>query len=79
VLAKNSATNYDTLWVTPAAGGGGGFLTGTGAPGSGVGNNGDVYLDLATLEMWGPKAAGAWPGVAFAKLVPTYVIGQDVV
>ena len=46
------------------------FLSGVGAPSAGVGVDGSVYLALDTLELWGPKAAGAWPGAAFARLMP---------
>jgi hypothetical protein len=47
-----------------------GFLAGTGAPAAGVGFNGAIYLDTASLRLWGPKAAGAWPGTALGRLVP---------
>jgi hypothetical protein len=33
---------------------------GTGAPGSGVGNNGDFYIDTAGNMLYGAKSAGAW-------------------
>jgi hypothetical protein len=46
------------------------FVAGTGAPPAGVGVDGSIYLDTAGLRVWGPKAAGAWPSVAFAKLLP---------
>ena len=36
-------------------------LNGTGAPGSGVGVNGDFYIDTAAKTLYGPKAGGAWP------------------
>jgi hypothetical protein len=46
------------------------FVSGTGAPAAGVGVDGAVYLDVTSLRMWGPKAAGAWPGAAFGRVVP---------
>jgi hypothetical protein len=46
------------------------FVTGSGAPGSGAGVDGAVYLDVASLEFWGPKAAGAWPATPFGRLMP---------
>ena len=46
------------------------FLSGTGAPTSGVGVAGSIYLAVDTLELWGPKTGGAWPGAAFARLMP---------
>ena len=51
------------------------FVSGTGAPSAGTGVDGSIYLDTATGRMWGPKAAGAWPGAAFGRLLelaPTY-------
>lgn len=40
-------------------------LNGLGAPGAGVGSNGDFYINTSTWTIHGPKAAGAWPaGVA---------------
>lgn len=33
---------------------------GTGAPSSGIGVNGDYYLDTATGDIYGPKTAGVW-------------------
>ena len=46
------------------------FLSGAGAPTAGVGVDGSIYLDTATGRLWGPKAAGAWPGTAFARAMP---------
>ena len=34
---------------------------GTGAPISGIGLNGDFYIDDAAWEVYGPKASGVWP------------------
>jgi hypothetical protein len=38
------------------------ILNGTGAPTSTVGIDGDFYLDTTANNVYGPKAAGAWPG-----------------
>lgn len=56
-----------------------GFNTvpGTGAPGSGVGNNGDYYLDVAGFVLYGPKAAGAWPGSGTPMRGATGATGSD--
>jgi integrin beta 8 len=35
-------------------------LSGAGAPGAGVGANGDFYIDTTAHAIYGPKAAGAW-------------------
>lgn len=37
------------------------ILSGTGAPGSGLGKNGDFYVDVsAPMRMYGPKLSGVW-------------------
>jgi hypothetical protein len=42
--------------------------TGSGAPSNASGQDGDWYLDTTTGTLYGPKAAGVWPG-------PTYLVG----
>lgn len=44
------------------------IIQGAGAPGSGVGNNGDYYINASNGDMYGPKAAGAWPGSPFVNI-----------
>ena len=34
---------------------------GSGAPGGGVGNDGDFYIDTVAYLIYGPKAGGVWP------------------
>lgn len=47
--------------IPPGLGGGGNtVLHGTGAPGGGVGEDGDFYIDTAADAIYGPKAGGAW-------------------
>lgn len=53
----------------PSTGGGGGggadgknVRNGTGAPGAGLGVDGDFYIDTAASAIYGPKTAGAWGG-----------------
>lgn len=36
------------------------ILSGTNTPGSGVGNNGDYYINTTTWQIYGPKTSGAW-------------------
>lgn len=36
------------------------WLTGAGVPAAGVGNDGDLYLNLTNYDIYGPKTAGAW-------------------
>lgn len=47
---------------TPGAPGADGntILNGTGAPAGGLGQNGDIYLDVTNNLFYGPKAGGAW-------------------
>lgn len=44
------------------------ILNGSGAPSSGIGGNGDFYIDTANSNIYGPKTAGAWGS-------PTSLIG----
>lgn len=51
------------------------FIAGNGAPTGATGVDGAVYLDVVSLKMYGPKAAGAWPAQPFGRLLqlaPTY-------
>lgn len=41
--------------------GGSPVLAGDGAPGSGVGNVGDLFIDRSNKLLYGPKEAGGWP------------------
>lgn len=36
------------------------IYSGTGAPGTGLGTNGDYYLDKNTAQLYGPKTASGW-------------------
>jgi len=47
------------------------ILNGSGPPDNALGQNGDFYLDTSTMDLYGPKAAGAWPGS------PTSLIGPQ--
>lgn len=53
--AANVATQGDIT-----GGGGNTVLNGSGAPSSGLGNNGDFYIDTTATAIYGPKTAGAW-------------------
>lgn len=44
----------------PAGADGRTTLSGSGAPSSGIGNNGDFYIDTTAHTIYGPKTAGAW-------------------
>lgn len=51
------------------------FIGKPGPPTAADGIDGTIYLDTTSLRLWGPKAAGAWPASAFARVValsPTY-------
>lgn len=49
-----------TSFTGPAGADGKTILNGTSNPGSGIGNDGDFYLNTSTNLLFGPKAAGAW-------------------
>jgi hypothetical protein len=44
--------------------------SGTGAPSSSIGNNGDLYHRTDVPSVYGPKASGAWPSTF------SYIVGQ---
>lgn len=54
------------------------ILSGTGSPGGGTGANGDFYIDLATLQFYGPKVGGVW-GAGTSLIGPTGPGSGDVV
>jgi hypothetical protein len=54
---------------------GAGVLSGSGAPSSAIGANGDFYIDTAASVLYGPKAAGAWPGTGVSLVGPAGPIG----
>ena len=47
------------------------MLSGAGAPSNGVGADGDFYFDSTNTAVYGPKAAGAWPGSGTSLIGPT--------
>ena len=46
------------------------LLSGSVVPSSGIGKNGDHYINTATRDFYGPKTAGVWP------LVPSFNLGS---
>lgn len=58
-IAPAVASGGEVLLVTGPAGKT--ILSGTTAPSSGTGTNGDFYLDSAAWSIYGPKASGTWP------------------
>jgi hypothetical protein len=52
------------------------MLNGSGAPSNGVGTDGDFYFDTTNVAIYGPKAAGAWPGSAFGLLLQLNAANQ---
>lgn len=43
------------------------ILNGSGAPSSGIGGDGDFYLDTTAGVMYGPKTSGAWSSTTFVS------------
>ena len=52
------------------------ILTGNGAPSSGTGSNGDLYVDLTNGVIYGAKTAGSWPGSGTSLVGPTGATGS---
>jgi hypothetical protein len=40
------------------------YIVAAGVPSAGLGNNGDMYINSSTSDVYGPKAAGAWGAIA---------------
>lgn len=67
ITALPSGSNADGLdgdisYFGPAAPAGSTIISGEGAPDGADGSDGNYYSDTLTGELYGPKAAGAWPG-----------------
>jgi collagen type VII alpha len=50
-------------------------LNGTSNPTPGIGNNGDFFINTTTNMIFGPKAAGAWPGPGTSMTGPMGATG----
>jgi hypothetical protein len=44
------------------------YISGSGAPGPADGVDGNHYLDVLTGDVYGPKAAGVWPGAPIGNV-----------
>lgn len=51
-------------------------LSGDGAPGAGLGEDGDFYIDTTAWDIYGPKDAGAWPA-GVSLIGPSGADGTD--
>ena len=51
-------------------------MSGTGAPATGLGVNGDFYIDTAASKVYGPKAAGVW-GAGVSMIGPQGATGAQ--
>ncbi len=51
------------------------LLSGNGAPNAAFGSDGDYYIDTVSLTLFGPKAAGAWPGTGITLVGATGATG----
>jgi Collagen triple helix repeat (20 copies) len=59
----------------PAGASGSTVLNGAGAPGTGVGNDGDFYIDTSAGVLYGPKAGGSWPDPGVSLVGPAGATG----
>jgi hypothetical protein len=55
------------------------LLSGSGAPGSGVGVDGELYVDTAGAVLYGPKAAGVWPTPGVSLVGPPGASGTSII
>jgi hypothetical protein len=55
--------------------GGSPVLGGEAQPTGGIGNDGDLFIDLANKTLYGPKASGSWPTGIDLSFGPTGVTG----
>lgn len=69
VVTKLSSTDGDADWENPGSGPPGApgvdgktLRNGSGVPSNGLGVDGDFYIDPTAQLIYGPRAAGAWPG-----------------
>lgn len=69
---------YDGVTASIPGGGTDGrtVLSGTTAPGSGVGSNGDFYIRTSNWTIYGPKTAGTW-GAPTSLVGPAGTAGAD--
>lgn len=54
------------------------WYTGTTAPGSGLGAEGDLYLDTTANAWYGPKHTGAWGAAHPLTRAPAFLVGTGV-
>lgn len=66
--------NGDGTFSLAGGGGGNTVLSGSGAPSSGTGANGDFYIDTTAHTIYGPKTSGAW-GSPTSLVGPTGATG----
>lgn len=62
--SANDAARYSDVLTGSTGADGALWYTGTGAPSSGTGVDGDMYLDLGNGDVYGPKASGTWGAAA---------------
>ena len=74
---KLATATAPCAWTALGAGNGGSLLSGSGAPSSGQGNNGDYFLRTDSWCLYGPKASGAWPGSCTPLIGPQGAAGAQ--
>jgi hypothetical protein len=53
------------------------ILNGSTVPASGIGNDGDFYLDTTSETLFGPKAGGSWPAAGTSLVGPQGAAGSQ--
>jgi hypothetical protein len=77
--ASGSWSQVFSMATGPAGPRGNSILNGTTNPLNSAGNNGDFYLNVSTLTIFGPKASGVWPaGQSLAPQVPNTILHGSV-
>lgn len=67
---------FDDWTINIAGQSGQTLLYGSGAPASGLGSDGDHYIDRSAMALYGPKTAGAW-GSPTPIVTAAYVVNLD--
>jgi len=77
VLVPSGPVVVEVVTPGPPGATGSRWITGSGVPGSGIGQIGDLYL-RANGDVYGPKASGGWGSVQFTLTTAGINLGAAV-